>query len=924
MLSHPPHPSSHRLRHDEHSIKSVKDKIALFSTNSNGGGGGSGNGRGMLHQSTEEVNKLGVACQSMTRAYTHSDVRYEQQGSSRSVGSRSSLTGSTSASCRPSATFEQRRSNVKSVSSADLTSHRRGSASASSSSVSSRMSHMTGGGAGGGGGGRSQSLMEIGRGGAGHQTFPKKRSSVGMPGGAHDASEARQISLPPSTSSEQRLSLTTPPWKSGQSKYSPAFKRKPFAVYSTGNVKPPNRQPSGDSPSGAPAAAQAAAQPAPRRPRPANGLGAVAAGGHHHDDSDTDSAVSSGRSSISHCSVSPPPSAGATATAASSSGAENPRVLKKNSVEAINRRNVINSCKSSCGGGVTEISDPQPPQPASRSSSVTSLNKPASRSSSFTIAERKKSLESRLQSTSPTGGSSADSRRGSSATVIAAPIDSSRRSNSRDAVYDAAPSSSASNSRRSSRDTIGEVEETELSRRSEADGGSRVTTPTRSSDNSSDHSRSCSVTPTATDGKKIVSRNNSITSDRSTYSNRSAAVDKYPRSNSIVSKDSGVSEETSSTCSKWSTLEKKYSSGNSNSVGGDTRNKIAKFNTGDSCSERPRDLSLTPVGKTSRTATGSSGTAITPKTPSSTASGSSSIRELTERFEFKSNSCSAASSRRESVVSNASSLLDSSASSVVTPTNNPSFRIGEKTGYVTSSWIEESASKAGVGLFLPEESTEWESFDPSTPFTTNTATTSSSAGSSAGANLLKPQISLKDRKFSVPVYSESSPTKQDDGSGEGGKSVKMRDKKNANAAPSRPSSLIETSTTGAGSELKVFEIGNLGERQPVILSNSTSRGSSQADLLTDTDTPIKSPLLPVSSSSSIHGGHVLSGKAGVGGAGGGGVASGTGSAGGAGTKPSSASGNDPNRRCVSVNDIRRAFEKAEASLSSSLKAASTR
>ena len=59
----------------------------------------------------------------------------------------------------------------------------------------------------------------------------------------------------------------------------------------------------------------------------------------------------------------------------------------------------------------------------------------------------------------------------------------------------------------------------------------------------------------------------------------------------------------------------------------------------------------------------------------------------------------------------------------------------------------------------------------------------------------------------------------------------------------------------------------------------------------------------------------------TGGAGGAG-ATGAGSAGGAGTKPGSAGG-DASRRCVSVNDIRRAFEKAEASLSNSLKAAST-
>ena len=90
--------------------------------------------------------------------------------------------------------------------------------------------------------------------------------------------------------------------------------------------------------------------------------------------------------------------------------------------------------------------------------------------------------------------------------------------------------------------------------------------------------------------------------------------------------------------------------------------------------------------------------------------------------------------------------------------------------------------------------------------------------------------------------------------------IKMRDK-TGNSAPSRPSSLIETGM--AGQELKVFEIGNLGDQTHRLGvpgsyhhhhhpdSSVTSRGSSQADLLecsaslasTDSHGP-KSPLLP--------------------------------------------------------------------------------
>ena len=92
----------------------------------------------------------------------------------------------------------------------------------------------------------------------------------------------------------------------------------------------------------------------------------------------------------------------------------------------------------------------------------------------------------------------------------------------------------------------------------------------------------------------------------------------------------------------------------------------------------------------------------------------------------------------------------------------------------------------------------------------------------------------------MPIYSDVSATEAGNASSS---SVKMRDSKKNNAAPSRPSSLIET---GNGTELKIFEMGHLGDHGGRMhISASTSRGSSQADLLdcstTCSDTP-KSPL----------------------------------------------------------------------------------
>ena len=153
---------------------------------------------------------------------------------------------------------------------------------------------------------------------------------------------------------------------------------------------------------------------------------------------------------------------------------------------------------------------------------------------------------------------------------------------------------------------------------------------------------------------------------------------------------------------------------------------------------------------------------------------------------------------------------------------------------------------------------------------------------------------LPDRKYSVPAFNEAS--------------VKLRDRKDN--VPSRPSSLIESSEQ---KDLKIFEIGNLGDSSRLLLSGCTSQSSSQADLLDTNSVASDTPKSPLPSSSSreildvfsnryylsrvfIHRDHNDSLR----------------------LEPLSCSSFcRNNRRAVSVNDIRRAFEKAEQSLSHS-------
>ena len=365
-------------------------------------------------------------------------------------------------------------------------------------------------------------------------------------------------------------SLPNPPWKDKSlaeefPKYSPAFKRKPFTVYSTntGHKKDETEQSEHKR-----SQQQQASKPPIGKKNSDEGSTVLKT-----EDSDNDSAVSSGRSSLSCRSCTPPHSPKSASREKSGSskntGSElNPRVLKKNSVEAINRQNVINACKRS------SATDTEPPLETSSPRSSRSSTRAASRSSSFTVTERKKSFESQHSESS-----SSASRRGSNSSH-----DSLSRKNSRDVC--------------------------ETSRRS-----SRVTTPTGSSNYpdsimdieekvaymSEMVDRASSVTPTE---RRSLSRTPSMASERSSYSSRSSrnssiVSEKAPfaRNNSIMSKDSAISEDITKeleekSCKsdkKWSDLEKKYSRGLSSSSIGETISKLAKSSE-DTKNERPKDL----------------------------------------------------------------------------------------------------------------------------------------------------------------------------------------------------------------------------------------------------------------------------------------------------------------------------------------------
>ena len=261
-------------------------------------------------------------------------------------------------------------------------------------------------------GGRSQSLMEIGsalpkrtlsseRGQPTTSQHIRSQSSSGLETSELPIEQRRKNTLtkmkglvipevnneamaspPPSAASTPASKLSTPPWKQQtssssdmpSSKYSPAYKRKPFSVYGNNN-------------------GHANTSTNEKRSSPTSSSNNNNSTNVKSDDSDNDSAVSSGRSSLSHSSVSPPASPKSAknrplpnetiqeSSSEASSTDTNPRILKKDSVEAINRRNILESCKKSSA------------KPEFTKASGWNSGRPASRSSSFTIAERKKSFE---------------------------------------------------------------------------------------------------------------------------------------------------------------------------------------------------------------------------------------------------------------------------------------------------------------------------------------------------------------------------------------------------------------------------------------------------------------------------------------------------------------------------------------------------
>ena len=112
---------------------------------------------------------------------------------------------------------------------------------------------------------------------------------------------------------------------------------------------------------------------------------------------------------------------------------------------------------------------------------------------------------------------------------------------------------------------------------------------------------------------------------------------------------------------------------------------------------------------------------------------------------------------------------------------------------------ESSINAESTSLYVPDESSEWQSFNAIGVNTSLTSTPANKATTTPMSISLTLPTPSPDRKYSVPAYSTP------DGNNP---NVKMRDK--TNSVPSRPSSLIEAGGPEL-KELKVFEIGNLGD-----------------------------------------------------------------------------------------------------------------
>lgn len=507
-----------------------------------------------------------------------------------------------------------------------------------------------------------------------------------------------------------------------------------------------------------------------------------------------------------------------------------PRILKRNSVEAINRQNVINACKRSSSSmarnrDLKDLKKTESIDNTSLSKISTLVNngleKKSSQSTLLTSPDKKKTFQSGTADFS-------SSKRGASSSPIKEPKESNPTNIQ---VLDSSHHSYRSISPPSSNsffpDSILNIEE-------------KVAYMTDVVD------RAVSITPTE---RKSLSRTNSTTSDRSTIScrssrNSSIVSEKSPhvRNNSILSRDSAICEDIINDQdentsfredkSRWSELEKKYS----------TEEKLPKTNfPTETKNERPKDL---PLAKKKF----SSGN------PSP---GTKNFKELAEKWKTL-------SIDNISSPSSIESITPTIKTSCTLPRNSSKEKIILTTGvldstdktYPTMTWknLEQKSAEE-------QKCVSW-----SPPALTKNPYYQVNGGETEWSGFNSPdRCDFSDRKFSVPAFNEQN--------------VKLRDKRDN--MPSRPSSLIESSEQR---DLKIFEIGNLGDTNRLLMnSNSTSQSSSQADLLDSqsvaSDTP-KSPL-PSSGSREIM----------------------------------NAFGNQSKQQTVTVNDIKSAFEKAEQSLS---------
>merc|ERR1719264_2232646 len=326
-----------------------------------------------------------------------------------------------------------------------------------------------------------------------------------------------------------------------------------------------------------------------------------------------------------------------------------------------------------------------------------------------------------------------------------------------------------------------------------------------------------------------------------------------------MSKDSAISEDISKEIEekspksgkKWSDLEKKYSRGLSSGSIGETISKLSKSSE-DGKNERPKDLMIgqkkitnginSPGSKNFKELANKWQTMSVPDTPvtptnpmSMTLPRKSSKEKLAKEETMRDNSSIATLPRRvsrdKSPVRGSSEETKSVAPAPVDVGITPTEQKWSPPAAVKGPYYQVNGGDA-----------DWSGFE------------------------LSSKCELPDRKYSVPAFNEAS--------------VKLRDRKDN--VPSRPSSLIESSEQ---KDLKIFEIGNLGDSSRLLLSGCTSQSSSQADLLDSNSVTSDTPKSPLPSSSSREILDVFS--------------------------------NRNNRRAVSVNDIRRAFEKAEQSLSNS-------